>query len=60
MSQVNNLDQLLAENEVEYPEDRELASKFYALGWKAAMHAKEKDNAEEIANHAYEPDSLGI
>lgn len=60
MTQANELDVLLARHKVEYPEDRELATLFFAEGWKLAMQAKEKDNAEIIANHAYEPDDIGI
>ena len=60
MSQINDLDALIAQHTDGYPENVELARRFYALGWNAAMRAKTRDNAEEIANHAYEPDSMGV
>jgi predicted nucleic acid-binding Zn ribbon protein len=56
MPQMNELDQLLDDHSVEYPEDRDLAAMFYILGWKAAMQSKEVGKAEEIAEH----EKLGI
>ena len=60
MTQMTDLDQLLDDHSVEYPEDRDLAAMFYILGWKAAMQAKEVGKVEEIAQHDYEPDEIGI
>lgn len=60
VSQLSDLDTLIAEHTEGWPEEREIATRFYALGWQAAMRAKEKDNAEIVANHAYEPDHVGV